>query len=396
MGCVSSKLVKKEIKREILLNNGGDYINHVVSLKSSTYGVLKLDNNELQQEEVVGVSETKRVQRSPPREEPEVINARELMEDLEEDGFIKRSPKSRVFVKGVGERDVRSPLKFLNQIGSPLKVKKFGGKENKGRVNGAGYGNGKSDFSPKSLLRVNNSLDSSCKAVLKLSYPVKSTRTEGFEGGDSGFSSRGRSFSPLFDPEIVALYEKELSEEEEQIKRIISAEPEIRKSKKSQDSKAILQVFEQKCPTGGDNAVVIYTTTLRGIRKTFEECNTVRSILESYHIQMFERDISMDSGFKEELRKLTSIKEVKVPVVFVKGRLIGGVEEIVKLEEEGKLEILFDGIPIAIPRCERCAGVRFVMCTECNGSCKVLDGEQKKMRCGECNENGLIQCPICC
>ncbi|XWS56007.1 hypothetical protein CRYUN_Cryun09bG0049500 [Craigia yunnanensis] len=91
----------------------------------------------------------------------------------------------------------------------------------------------------------------------------------------------------------------------------------------------------------------------------------------------------MDSGFKEELRKLTGTKEVKVPLVLVKGRLIGEVEEIVKLEEEGKLEILFDGIPMAIPGCKGCAGVRFVMCTECNGSCKVLDEEQKKMRCGE-------------
>ncbi|XVE61478.1 hypothetical protein DITRI_Ditri06bG0043500 [Diplodiscus trichospermus] len=397
MGCVSSKLLKKEIKREILLNNGGNYVNHVVSLKSSTYGVLKLENNEPQQREEVGVvSETKRVQTSPPPEEPEVINAWELMEDLDEYGFIKRSPKSRVFVKGVGEKDVKSPLKFLNQIGSPLKVKKFGGKENKRGIIGAGYGNGKSDFSPKSILRATNSLDGSRKAVLKLRYPVKSTRSDGFEGGDLGLSSRRRSFSPLFDPELIALYEKELSEEEEQIKRIISPAPEIRKWKKSHDSKAILEVFEEKCPSGGENAVVIYTTTLRGIRKTFEECNKVRSIMESYHIQMFERDISMDSGFKEELRKLTGTKEVKVPLVFVKGRLIGGVEEIVKLEEEGKLEILFDGIPRAISGCEGCGGVRFVMCTECNGSCKVLDGQQKKMRCCECNENGLIQCPICC
>ncbi|XVF76193.1 hypothetical protein PTKIN_Ptkin13bG0247100 [Pterospermum kingtungense] len=374
MGCVSSKLVKKEIKRDIILNNGGDYVNHVVSLKSSTYGVLKLDNELQQQEEEVGVSETKGVRRSPERQDPEVINAWELMEDLEEDGFVKRSPKSRAFVKGLGGKDVRSPLKFLNQIGSPLKVKKFGGKENKGRVNG------KSDFSPKSLLREKNSMDASGKAVLKLSYPVKSTRTEGFEGGECGFSSQRKSFSPLFDPELVALYEKELSEEEEQIKRIISPRPEIVKPKKPHDS----------------NAVVVYTTTLRGIRRTFEECNKVRSIIESYHIQMFERDISMDSGFKEELRKLTATKEVRVPLVLVKGRVIGGVEEIVKLEEEGKLGMLFDGIPRAIPGCERCGGARFVMCSVCNGSCKILDREQKKMRCGECNENGLIQCPVCC
>jgi glutaredoxin domain-containing cysteine-rich protein 1 len=90
-------------------------------------------------------------------------------------------------------------------------------------------------------------------------------------------------------------------------------------------------------------------------------------------------------------------KEVKVPLVFVKGRLIGGGDEVVKLEEEGKLSILFDGIPRALGGCEGCAGVRFVMCMDCSGSCKVLDAEQKKMvRCSECNENGLIQCPVCC
>ncbi|PPD68726.1 hypothetical protein GOBAR_DD34397 [Gossypium barbadense] len=355
MGCVSSKLVKKEMKREMVLNNGGDFAHHVVSLKSSTYGVLKLDNDELQQIEEVGVSETKRAKRSPPREEPEVINAWELMEDLDEDRLVKRTPKSRV----------KAPVKLLNQIGSPLKVKKSGGKENKGSVvNGDGLGNGKSDFSPNSILRVNNSMDgSSCKVVLKLSYPVKSTRSEGPEGGggDLGFSSRRRIFSPLFDPELVA--------EEEQIKRIISAQPETRKPKKSQDSKVTLQDFEPKCRAGAENSVVIYTTTLRGIRKTFEECNRVRSIMESYRVQIFERDISMDSGFKEELRKL---------------------------EEEGKLEMLFEGIPMAVPGCKGCGGVRFVMCKQCNGSCKILDKQLNKIRCGECNENGLIQCPICC
>jgi glutaredoxin domain-containing cysteine-rich protein 1 len=137
---------------------------------------------------------------------------------------------------------------------------------------------------------------------------------------------------------------------------------------------------------------------LRGIRKTFEDCNTARSIIESHHIHIVERDVSMDSGFKEELRRLMGTKEVKVPLVFVKGRLIGGADQVVKLEEEGKLEILFDGIPRGLAGgCEGCAGVRFMMCVQCNGSCKVLDEMQKKMvRCGECNENGLIQCPICC
>ena len=59
-------------------------------------------------------------------------------------------------------------------------------------------------------------------------------------------------------------------------------------------------------------------------------------------------------------------KDVRVPLVFVKGRLIGGVDEVVKLEEEGKLSTLFDGIPRALGGCEGCAGVRFVMCMNCS------------------------------
>ncbi|GKV31820.1 hypothetical protein SLEP1_g40483 [Rubroshorea leprosula] len=339
MGCVSSKLVKKEIKRDILLNNGGDCVNHVVSLTSSTYGVLKLENENQNQPIKEIVAEAKEVQRSPPREVPEVINAWELMEDLEDGITIwnqaRKSPKSRVCIRGFAEKDVRSPLKFLSRSGSPKKVKRFGGKENRG----VGNGNRKLDFSPKSILKVNNSSDNPFKAVLSMGFPVKSTKGESFNG-DSEFSSRRKSFSPLFDPELVALYEKELSEEEEHIKMVISPVTDIRNQRKSQDSEAVLQLFDKMCPPGGENAVVIYTTTLRGIRKTFEDCNTVRSILESHCIQIFERDISMDSGFKEELRRLMGTKEVKVPILFVKGRLIGGVEEVVKMEEEGKLGIL--------------------------------------------------------
>jgi glutaredoxin domain-containing cysteine-rich protein 1 len=41
-----------------------------------------------------------------------------------------------------------------------------------------------------------------------------------------------------------------------------------------------------------------------------------------------------------------------------------------------------------------CGGARFVPCWECGGSCKVVVGDGVE-RCGKCNENGLIMCPIC-
>ncbi|KAF5737443.1 hypothetical protein HS088_TW13G00324 [Tripterygium wilfordii] len=407
MGCVSSKLFKKEIHRDILLNNGGECVNHVVSLTSTTYGALKLDNNHDPKNQPIKdiVAEPKKMQRSPPRDEPEVINAWELMGDLEDGVPIsvvaKKSPKSLGILRGLADLDARSPLKFLNQFDSPKKAKRFGGKENKGCEIGVHKNVGESYFTPKSSSKkAKNSPANSGRAMLRLSFPFKGsplgTRTGGF-GNDSTVALRRRSLTPLFDPELVASYERELSQEEEQIKRIISPSPGIRKVKNTRDLESFLCQFEQKCPPGGENAVVMYTTTLRGIRKTFEDCNCVRSIIESHQIQLYERDISMDSGFKEELRTLMGTKEVKVPLVFVKGRLLGGVDQIIKLEEEGKLEILFEGIARAVAGgCEGCAGMRFVMCTDCNGSCKVLDNEQKKtLRCGECNENGLIHCPLC-
>ncbi|XP_068340103.1 uncharacterized protein At3g28850-like [Pyrus communis] len=393
MGCVSSKLFKKEDN-----NGGGEYvINHVVSLTSSTYGVLNLEND--RQPTKDSAEESKRVAKSsPPREDPEVINAWELMEGLEEGVPIanpaKKSPKSRALLRGFVDFDSRSPFKLLNQIGSPLKLKRYGGKENsKGRVvnvNVLGY-------SPKQVLKPKNGGENSCKKMLNWSPGVKGSPVAA-KRQSFGSDSSQRSFSPLFDPELVASYEKEMSEEKEQIKRMVPPSPKPRKLRNSsKDSESMLQLFEKKCPPGGENAVVVYTTTLRGIRKTFEDCNNVRSIAESHLIHVLERDISMDSGFKEEIRGLMGTKEVKVPLVFVKGRLIGGADEVVKLEEEGKLGILFDGIPRAVMGCKGCAGMRFVMCMVCNGSCKVLDELQKKMvKCGECNENGLIHCPICC
>ncbi|KAJ6303810.1 hypothetical protein OIU77_017647 [Salix suchowensis] len=381
MGCVSSKLFRKELHQEIIFNNGGQCVNHVVSLTSSTYGALKLDCNnqqqpppqrEQKQEPIKEIlEESKRWQRiSPTKEDPEVVNTWELMGDLEEgvpvSNQTKRSTSSRVLLRGFADLDLYESTQVLES----------------NRVSKKGK---------------------SCKAVLRLSYPVKASpvgaKTENFKS-ESGYSPRRKSnFSPLFDPELVALYEKGLSEEEEEeLKRIILPSSRTTKVMNLRDLESILRSFEQKRPPGGENKVVIYTTTLRGIRKTFEDCNTVRSIIESHHIHIVERDVSMDSGFKEELRELMGTNEVKVPLVFVKGRLIGGADQVVKLEEEGKLGILFDGIPKGIAGgCEGCAGVRFVMCVECNGSCKVLHEEQKKMvRCGECNENGLMQCPICC
>ncbi|XP_047336335.1 uncharacterized protein At3g28850 [Impatiens glandulifera] len=373
MGCVSSKLIKKELREETILANARpDCPNHVVSLTSSTYGVLKIDNEQERSAKEIAVDVEQQKNRSPPREEEEEeeeeeleeINSWELMGDLEEESPLTvQSKKSPKFLrKPLPELDAKTPLKFFNQLPSPKKVIKSAGKENRGGTS-TGFG-----FSPKRVLKASNFPGSCPNPSPKLRFLSKGSP-------DSGkVQSRRKSLGPLFEPE--------------QIKKMVSV---------TQSSK-VLDLFENKCPPGGENSVVIYTTTLRGIRKTFEDCNVVRSIIDSHHIEMFERDVSMHSVFKEELRELMgATKRMRIPSVFVRGRMIGGAEEMVKMEEECKLGILFAGIPKAAAACKGCAGVRFVMCKECSGSCKVMDKDgKKKVKCGDCNENGLIQCPVCC
>ncbi|KAJ0232834.1 hypothetical protein HA466_0287420 [Hirschfeldia incana] len=178
------------------------------------------------------------------------------------------------------------------------------------------------------------------------------------------------------------------------------------------DPKLAEEETETPCPSdgdGGDNRVVIYTTSLRGVRRTFEACNAVRAAIESYGVVVCERDVSMDRGFREELTRLMAGEgngePVLPPRVFVKGRYIGGAEEVMSLVEEGMLRDLLRGIPRKKDRggggggcCDGCGGLRFLPCSDCNGSCKVVEGwgsDVVVVRCNRCNENGLVRCPIC-
>lgn len=412
MGCISSKLLATtDLDNGFLFGDrrtSGEAPNHIVSLTSTTYGVLNLDEPKSKEQD----KETKPWRKSPPtpliipshfknkvtceEEQPEIINVRDLMEDLD-DGTPFWTPLKRLDRTMTPKQRMPTP----GTIPSPRKNRRrlFSGKEN----------NKENNNSPKperSVLDPNRVVlkpFNSSEKVKKWIGPIPSIHSKSTPVDakvqklkeSSGSCSSRRSLSPFFDPELVDSFERELCEEGEQIKKMVNPHPRI---KKAQDSSALLlESFEEKCPPGGANAVVLYTTTLRGIRKTFEDCNAVRSAIEINEVQVIERDISMDSGYREELRELMGRKEVKVPMVFVKGKLIGGADEVLRLEEEGKLRLLLDGIPKAELWCEGCGGMRFVMCMECSGSCKVLDEEQKKMvKCGQCNENGLIHCPICC
>ncbi|XP_050226631.1 uncharacterized protein At5g39865 [Mercurialis annua] len=178
----------------------------------------------------------------------------------------------------------------------------------------------------------------------------------------------------------------------------------------SKMTKCSLDRFEKLCPPNGADKVVIYTTTLRGIRETYAACNAVRSAIAGFGVSICERDVSMDRGFREELKELMRGKSTVPPRAFVKGRYIGGVEEVMRIVEEGKMGELLQGLQKkkAGDVCDGCGDVRFLPCFSCNGSSKLVMAVKEEeeefgrkqrrtvvVRCPDCNENGLVLCPLC-
>ncbi|RAL45195.1 hypothetical protein DM860_014605 [Cuscuta australis] len=152
---------------------------------------------------------------------------------------------------------------------------------------------------------------------------------------------------------------------------------------------------------GTDDRVVVYFTSLRGIRRTFEDCYTARMILKSFRVNVDERDVSMDGAYRAELQSALGEKSVSLPQIFIKGKYIGGAEVIKQMNEVGELVKLLRGLPARPPGCAAvcngCGDARFFPCTNCNGSKKVFDeGGGQVRRCHVCNEYGLVRCPFCC
>ncbi|XP_078441334.1 uncharacterized protein LOC144711258 [Wolffia australiana] len=349
MGCVSSKMAVEDLRKE--KEEEAHLPNHVVSLTSSTYGLLKLDPEETHLPKPAdrsfrsaaarsaGGTSLRRLAASPAESPDTIIDAWELMEDLDDAAAEEKDipPAAAAAAAEKENRGGAPPEKAAEP--DPCRILRP-------------VGNRPASASPKSC------------------PPSKSPPTP----------TRKKIRSPLFEPELVAFFEKEHCEEAAQIKKVISVSSTPRRR------------------SGGEAAAaVLYTTTLRGIRKTFDDCNEVRAAVEAHGVRIVEKDVSMDGGFREELRRLTGRREVRVPALFVRGRLVGGAEEVMKMEEEGRLAKLLAGIPRAAPGwCDGCGGMRFVLCMDCSGSRKRFDDKEKKsLRCEECNENGLILCPLC-
>ncbi|GJN07858.1 hypothetical protein PR202_ga25726 [Eleusine coracana subsp. coracana] len=147
-------------------------------------------------------------------------------------------------------------------------------------------------------------------------------------------------------------------------------------------------------------SVVLYTTSLRGVRRTFADCCAVRAALRGLRVAVDERDVSMDASLRREVQALLAARGrgFSLPQLLVGGRLVGGADEVRRLHEAGELRRVLEGAAGQDPAfvCGACGGFRFVPCRACDGSRKVfVEAEERARRCVECNENGLVRCPGC-
>ncbi|KZV27344.1 hypothetical protein F511_02453 [Dorcoceras hygrometricum] len=201
---------------------------------------------------------------------------------------------------------------------------------------------------------------------------------------------------------VVSSYRKALSSKQNGYERSedvsVSSRSHKMESLESNGSCSLVSVGDDCHLVGADDSIVLYYTSLRGIRKTFEDCCSVRVILRSFRVCVDEKDISMDQSYRKELQGALKGQTPSLPQVFVKGKHIGGVEEIKLLNETGELANLLEGFPLMDLGfvCKNCGDARFLPCSNCNGSRKVYEEEGNLRRCPDCNENGLVRCSGCC
>ncbi|TKS72134.1 Glutaredoxin domain-containing cysteine-rich protein 1 [Collichthys lucidus] len=150
--------------------------------------------------------------------------------------------------------------------------------------------------------------------------------------------------------------------------------------------------------------IVIYTTSFRVVRTTFERCELVRKIFQNHRVKFVEKNIALDCEYGKELEE--RCKRVgeppSLPVVFIDGHYLGGAEKILGMNESGELQDLLTKIErVQHPQtCQTCGGFAFIPCPTCHGSKmsvfrNCFTDSFKALKCTSCNENGLQPCGSC-
>jgi len=84
--------------------------------------------------------------------------------------------------------------------------------------------------------------------------------------------------------------------------------------------------------------ILVFSTSLSAIRKTFDECEKVKALLDNMGVEYEERDISLDVATREELRARLGGQMRPVPQVWLGEKHLGGAREVEEVAESGALQ----------------------------------------------------------
>ena len=195
--------------------------------------------------------------------------------------------------------------------------------------------------------------------------------------------------------------------------------------------KDVLHTGVQKEARAEDRGLLLFTSSMTAVKATAESCRKGAALLEALMIEFELRDVFVNLEYANQLRRLHaatggdkesagSIAEEasgtgaaggkgrgrglpELPRLYANGNLIGGLAELIALDDEGRLASTLQpyrlehqrGKDIDRRSCDECGGKRFVVCSECSGSRRGRKVFDKYMKCSHCNENGLMACAAC-
>lgn len=75
-----------------------------------------------------------------------------------------------------------------------------------------------------------------------------------------------------------------------------------------------------------EGRIILYTTSFRGVRSTYEDCRYVQTVLHNFRVRVEEKDIYVNKHYYRELRDRlggSGMSRLPVPQVFISGQHIG-------------------------------------------------------------------------
>ncbi|EGT44256.1 hypothetical protein CAEBREN_17350 [Caenorhabditis brenneri] len=163
--------------------------------------------------------------------------------------------------------------------------------------------------------------------------------------------------------------------------------------------------------TNGNSGVVVYLTSCGVLRRSFDRCKAVTSLLEAFRVKFEVRDLNISMFHVEELAKKLKLNQEfqrelifdSLPLIYVDGYFLGNDKTLVELNDKKVLERILEKYKTSPARaiCSDCGNRGYVVCRMCHGSRRhhVATSSEIRfglvLRCSFCDENGISRCKKC-